>query len=118
MSSAYCAVRFMYYFSNINMLKVICFAYFHSVLKYGIIFWGNSVDSKKSLGVTRESCENNERTKSRISCKPLFKSLKILTQLPYYYCFMTFLILNLEYFTFNFSLHSINARKNVNYIDQ
>jgi hypothetical protein len=29
------------------MLKSIYFAYFHSKMKYGIIFWGNSSDSKK-----------------------------------------------------------------------
>jgi hypothetical protein len=47
MRSAYCAVRFMYYFSNVKTLKVIYFANFHSVMKYGIIFWGNSIGSKK-----------------------------------------------------------------------
>jgi hypothetical protein len=33
--------------SNINTLKVIYFAYFHSLMKYGIILWGNSSGSKK-----------------------------------------------------------------------
>jgi hypothetical protein len=33
------AVRQIYHISNNNTLKSIYFAYFHSVLKYGIIFW-------------------------------------------------------------------------------
>jgi hypothetical protein len=50
--------------------------------------------------------------KSRASCKPLFKALEILTlPLQYILSLMTFLVYNLEYFTFNFSIHSINTRK-------
>jgi hypothetical protein len=50
--------------------------------------------------------------KSRVSSKPLFKSLGILT-LPsqYLLSLMTFLARNLEYFTFNSSVHNINTRK-------
>jgi hypothetical protein len=38
LSSAYCAIRSVFNFSNMNTLKMIYFAYFHSVLKYGITF--------------------------------------------------------------------------------
>ena len=37
----------------------------------------------------------------------------MLTPPSYDYYFMTFLILNLEYFNFNFSVHSISTWKNV-----
>jgi len=37
----------MYHFSNLNTLKVIYFVYLHSRMKCGIIFWGNSMDSKR-----------------------------------------------------------------------
>ena len=42
-------IRFMYHFSNINTLKVIYFAYFHSRMKCGIVCWGDSMDSKESF---------------------------------------------------------------------
>jgi hypothetical protein len=50
--------------------------------------------------------------KSRASCKPLFKTMEILN-LPseYILSLMTFLAHNLEYFTFNSSVHNINTRK-------
>jgi hypothetical protein len=50
--------------------------------------------------------------RSRASCKPLFKALEILT-LPsqYILSLLTFLVHNLEYFTFSFSTHNINTRK-------
>jgi hypothetical protein len=45
--SACCAVRFMYHFHNINTPKMIYFACVLSIMKYGIIFRGNSMDGKR-----------------------------------------------------------------------
>jgi hypothetical protein len=47
LSAACYEVRQMYHFVNQNTLKLIYFAYFHSIVKYGIIFWGNSPNSRK-----------------------------------------------------------------------
>jgi hypothetical protein len=38
-------VRSMVHISNINTLKSIYYAYLHSIIKYGIIFWGYSSKS-------------------------------------------------------------------------
>jgi hypothetical protein len=38
-------VRSMFHISNITTLKSIYFTYFHSIIKYGIIFWGHSSNS-------------------------------------------------------------------------
>jgi len=42
LSAACYTVRSMVHTSNINTLKSIYYVYFHSVTKYGIIFWVNS----------------------------------------------------------------------------
>jgi hypothetical protein len=47
LSSACFLIRRMYPIFNINTLKIIYFAYFHSVMENGISFWGVSADSKK-----------------------------------------------------------------------
>lgn len=47
-------------FSKIGTLKMIYIAYFYSVIKYGIIFWVNSTDSK-SLSSAKKIDENYER---------------------------------------------------------
>jgi hypothetical protein len=48
--------------------------------------------------------------KSRASCKALFKALELLTlPLQYILSLMTFLVHNLEYFTFNFFIHNVNT---------
>jgi hypothetical protein len=47
LSSACYLVRRMYPCCNLNTLKMIYFAYFHTVMEYGIMFWGVSVESKR-----------------------------------------------------------------------
>jgi hypothetical protein len=46
LSGACYAVRSMSHISNTDTLKSIYFAYFHSLMKYGIFLGGNSPDSK------------------------------------------------------------------------
>jgi hypothetical protein len=45
LSAACFAVRKLFHILNIDALWMVCFAYFHSVIKYGIIFGGNSTDA-------------------------------------------------------------------------
>jgi len=40
LSSACYAIRCMYNFSNIERIKIIYYAYFRSIMKYDIVFWG------------------------------------------------------------------------------
>jgi hypothetical protein len=100
MSSICYALRFVYHFSTTDTLKIIYFAYFNSITKYGATPHTGRVFQlhKKTVGIMTG-------TKSRISCKPLFKALEILT-LPsqYILSLITFVAHNLEYFTFNFEL--------------
>ena len=54
LSAACYAVRQMHHICDENTLKSIYFAYFHSIIKYGIIFWGNSSNSKKLFTLQKE----------------------------------------------------------------
>jgi hypothetical protein len=47
LNSACYAVRCMKHYSNIETLKMIYYVYFHSIVTYGVIFWGNSTDTNK-----------------------------------------------------------------------
>jgi hypothetical protein len=111
MSSACYAVRSMYHFSSLTMLKMIYFAYLHSVMEYGIIFWGNSTESKRLFQLQKKIIRIMTGSEPGSSCKPLFQSLEILT-LPSQYILSSikFLSHNLEIYTFNFSVHSLNTR--------
>ena len=45
LSVACFAVKKLFHILNIDALLVVYFAYFYSVIKYGIIFWGNSTNA-------------------------------------------------------------------------
>jgi hypothetical protein len=47
LSSACFAMRNITSLMKTETLKLVYFAYFHSIMSYEIIFWGNSTDSKK-----------------------------------------------------------------------
>jgi len=47
LSAAYYIVRQMFYICNSDTLRSIYFVCFHSIVSYGIIFWGNSSNSRK-----------------------------------------------------------------------
>jgi hypothetical protein len=49
------AVRSKCHIVNNDTLKSVYFAYFHSIMKYGIIFWGNSCNNKKIIHFTKEN---------------------------------------------------------------
>jgi hypothetical protein len=97
LSNACYAVRSIFHFSYLDTLKMIYFAYFHSIMKYGIIFWGNHTDSMRVFQLQKKIVRIMTGTKSSASCKPLFKALEILT-LPsqYVLSLMNFLLHNLE----------------------
>jgi hypothetical protein len=72
-SAACDAIRSMVWFSNINTLKSIYYAYFHSVIKYGIIFWGNFSNNGKISTLQQKIIRTMAGAQSRTSCRSLFK---------------------------------------------
>jgi hypothetical protein len=83
-------------YMSVSSLKVIYYAFFHSIMSYGIIYWGNSSHNTRIFiiqkkGVTRimEGCGN------RISCRNLFKPLQILPLTSQYtLSLLKFVVLN------------------------
>jgi len=58
---------------------MIYFAYFHTVMEYGIIFWGDSVESKRIFQLQKRIIRIMTGSTLRISRKTLFQGLEILT---------------------------------------
>jgi hypothetical protein len=98
------AIRNMKFCSNIDILRMIYLAYFHSIMKYRIIFWGNSTEvSLLQKRILRIMMGINHRS----SCRPVFKELNILTlAVQYILPSMSFLRNNLELFTFNCAIYN------------
>jgi hypothetical protein len=76
-SGACYTVRSVFHISNINILKSIYFACFHSVTKYGIIFWGSSSNSRKILTLQKKIIRIVVGAHPRTPCRSLFKKLEI-----------------------------------------
>jgi len=90
---------------------MIYFAYFHALMEYGPIFWGDSMESKRIFQQQIRIIRFMTGSTSRISCRTLFKKLEILTLTSQYILsLMRFLSSNLEVYKFNSSVHNINTR--------
>jgi hypothetical protein len=108
---AHYAIRLMSHISSTDILKSIYFAHFHSTMKYGIIFWGNSPKSKIVFTLQKRTVRIIAGGKSRNSCRNLLMRLEVLS-LPCKYIFtlMNFVVNNQEHFQTNSAIHSVNAR--------
>jgi hypothetical protein len=67
------AIRSIKPFLFVDILRMICFSYVHSVMSYGIIFWGNSHPSNSIFKIQRRIIRIITNTSSRDLCRQLFK---------------------------------------------
>jgi hypothetical protein len=70
---------------SLNTLKMIYFSYVHSIMTYGIIFWGNSPHSIKAFRIQKKVIRIIMGLKMRYSCRESFKEMKILPLCSQYY---------------------------------
>jgi hypothetical protein len=96
---------------KIQTLRTVYFAHFHSLVNYGIIFWGNTRSMRKVFLTQKKILRIMLGISARSSCKKCFKKLEILP-IPslYIYSLMLFLVDNLHYFQTNSSVHDINTK--------
>jgi len=98
-----------------NTLKVIYCSYFHSVMTYGLIFWGNLPDSIKIFRLQKKIIRTMMGCSSRDSCRKLFPNLEILS-LPsqYILSLLLFMLRNKNQFQIHSEIHQINTRQRAN----
>jgi hypothetical protein len=92
-------------------LKSVHFAYVHSIITYGIVFWENATNSKQVFVAQKRIIRNIMNTDSKTSCLGFFKCLNIL---PFYsqYIFSLLLLVvkNMHLFVINAEIHTINTQ--------
>jgi hypothetical protein len=70
-----------------DTLKMIYYAYFHAIMRYGLIFWGKSSHSGNIFKLQKRIIRIVMGARPRDFCRELFKVLKILPlilfQIPY-----------------------------------
>jgi len=109
------AIRAIKPLLSLHVLRTIYFAYFHSVMTYGIIFWGNSHLSSNIFKIQKRALRIMTNKSKRESCRPIYNQLQILT-LPSQYIFslLIFVVKNKDLFLLNSDIHTINTRNNSN----
>ena len=101
---------------SIEAMSLLYFSYFHSILSYGIIFWGNSVHSKYIFKIQERTIRVITNSGMRDSCRELFKSLQILPLASQYiFSLLMFVVKNRELFRLNSDIHYFATRYNNNF---
>ena len=109
------AIRLLKPFLTMNTLRVIYFSHAHSVLSYGIIFWGNSHahHTNSIFKIQKRIVRIITNSSRHDTCQQLFKHLQTLS-LPSQYIFslLVFVIKNRDFFHSNSEIHNLNTRYN------
>jgi hypothetical protein len=102
-------------FMSLDVLRSTYFAYAHSIIFYGIIFWGNSYYSGDTFKIQKRIIRIIMNSSRNASCRQLFKDLNILPiQSQYIYSLLLFVNKNKDQFLSNSQVHKINTRQTLN----
>jgi hypothetical protein len=113
LSSASFAIRADKPFLSQDSLRMVYYPYFHSIMTYGLIFWGNSHYSSIIFRLQKRIIRIIAGIRGRDSCREHFKKLRILPlQSQYILPLLHFVINNRDYFMVNSEIHNINTRLN------
>jgi len=82
-----------------QLLKVIYYAFFHSAMSYGFIFWGNSSHSSIIFRIQIKAIRIMEGCWNRVLCRNLFKKVQILSWTSQYILsLLMFVVQNKNFF--------------------
>jgi hypothetical protein len=92
-------------------LRTAYFAYFQSVLRYGLILFGNCVKINEILILQKKVVRILTKSDVRAHCRPLFKQLEIQTVINLYiFDLVLFILKNQSLVIHNREIHSYNTR--------
>jgi hypothetical protein len=113
LSKACYIVRVIRPFLSLNSLKIIYHTYFHSVITYGLIFWGTLTHSSNIFKLQKRMIRILMEARPRDSCREFFKILNILPLASKYILSLAlFMVTNKSLFRLNSDIHNFNTRIN------
>jgi hypothetical protein len=90
---------------------MVCFSNVHTIISYGIIFWGNSTNSNSIFKMQKRVRKIMMNVGTRESCRELLKKLNILSlQSQYILSLLLFIVKNITIFKSNLVVHTTNTR--------
>ena len=95
---------------SLDVLRSTYFLYVHSIISYGITFWGNSSHSEEMFEIQRRIIRIIINSSKTASCQQLFKELNILpTESQYTFSMLLFVTKDKYQFLSNSQVHKINT---------
>jgi hypothetical protein len=97
---------------SLDVLRTTYFSYVHSIISYGITFWGNSSHSEDIFKVQKRIIRLIMNLSKNASCRQPFRELYILP-VPSQYILSVFLFVtkNKDQFMTNSQIHRITTRQ-------
>jgi hypothetical protein len=108
------AIRTVKPYVNLETLLVY-YAYFHSIMHYGFMFWGNSSYANNVFRVQKGALRMIMGIDSRVSCRQLFITLGILPLQSQYIYSLCFMINNMGSYQFISDVHNRNTKQRYNF---
>jgi hypothetical protein len=115
LSAATFAMRTVQPFLSLDSLKLIYYSYFHSMLTYGMIFWGNTTHSNVIFRIQKRIVRIMVGVRNRGSYRECFKRLKIMSlQSQYLLSLLLFVAKHVDHFRLNSEIHGFNTKNKSN----
>jgi len=116
LSSACFAICLVKPYVSQQTLKAIYYAHFHAIMKYGVIFWGQSPGSSSAFLLPKRVIRTIIGCGARTSCRTLFHELGILTLTSQYiFSLLQFVVKSSNLFSLNRNIHSFNTSQQSNF---
>lgn len=113
LSSAVYMLRSLTNYVSHNVLRVVYFSYFHTIMSYGILLWGHSTSRHRIFGLQRKAIRLMAGLGYRSDCRAAFINLRILTFTCQYILVCLLHIKKNEYeYRKNSYFHSYSTRHN------
>ena len=112
LSKACYIIRNAQIYMSASSLKVISYAFFHSAMCYGIIFWGNLLHSTITFRIEENVIRIMEGCENRVLCRNLCKKLQIVPLTSQHTLFLLmFIVQNKTFFSTNYENHNLDTRQ-------
>ncbi|CAH2232471.1 jg19404 [Pararge aegeria aegeria] len=79
LSSAACSIKKIRHLTDIETARLVYFSYFHSIMSYGFLLWGNAADIGTIFVLQKKAVRAIYKMGPRESLKDKFKDVKIMT---------------------------------------
>jgi hypothetical protein len=115
LNAACFVIRTIQAIMSTETLRMVYFAYVHSIINFEIIFWGNQPYSEKIFKLQKIVIRIITHSKTIDSCRELFKRLEILPLYSQYlFSLSIFVVKNKHLFTTDNQIHNVHTRYKTN----